>query len=91
MNPSVKPLNLTANGLVKTGNGGVTSVVLTAAGDTATAILYDNTAGSGTIILKLSAVQNTSVTANFTSPLGFTNGCYVVVSGTTPNVSVGTT
>jgi len=73
---------------VKSGPGEITGVILTAGSDTATLILYDNTAGSGTVILNLSAVANTSVTLDLSHPAAFGKGCYAVTTGAAENASV---
>lgn len=73
---------------IKSGPGMLHGAVLTAAGDTATLILYDNTAGSGTILLKLSAVTNTSAVVTFPAPVVFGTGCYAALTGTTPSATV---
>lgn len=78
--------NTASDVAVKSGPGGVHSVTLAAAGDAATLILYDNTAGSGTVICKLSAAANTSESAILDVTFG--KGCYAAVTGTTPSASV---
>ena len=84
----VNSTTVTASAAVKTGPGMLHGVTITAAGDTATVILYDNTAGSGTVIQKLSAVANTSAVVTFPAPLVFSTGCYAAVTGTTPSATV---
>lgn len=78
--------NKVASALVKTGSGILHSVNLAAAGDTVTAVVYDNTAGSGTIICKLSAVLGTSVSAVL--DVAYSKGIYVTLTGTTPSCTV---
>ena len=48
--------SVSSSGLVKSGPGGVHTVTLAAGVDDATAILYENIAGSGTVICKLAAM-----------------------------------
>lgn len=79
--------NLTSSAAVKAGPGYVCDAILAAGSDTATLILYDNTAGSGTIILKLSAVANTTASANL-ADWSFSN-CYASLTGTGPSASIG--
>jgi hypothetical protein len=73
---------------ITTGPGMLHGATITAAGDTATLIVYDNTAGSGTVIVKLSAVAHTSAVVTFPAPVVFGTGCYAVVTGTTPSATV---
>ena len=84
----VQATTAAASAAIKTGPGMLHGCVLTAAGDTATVILYDNTAGSGTVLLKLSAVTNTSVAVTFPAPVVFGTGCYAAATGTTPSITV---
>lgn len=87
MNQSCQPTNLTASGQIVTGVGRAVCFVLTAGSDTATVTLYDNTAGSGTIVGKLSAVANTSVTLNIPGGFAFSTGIYATITGTSPSVT----
>lgn len=80
--------NVTADVLVKTGPGSLVSVLLTAAGDTATVILYDNTSAGGTKLCTLSAVTLTSAQWTPTNPQVVSLGIFADVSGTTPQVTV---
>ena len=80
--------NVAASTAIKTGPGMLHGAVLTAAADTATLIVYNNTAGSGTVILKLSAVANTSAVVTFPAPVVFSIGCYAAVTGTAPSATV---
>lgn len=73
----------TSSALIKTGPGGVHSIVLAAGSDTATLIIYDNTAGSGTVICELSAVANTSESAVL--DVTFSTGLYMALTGTAPS------
>lgn len=78
--------NKAASALVKTGPGKLHSVNLAAAGDAATAIVYDNTSAAGTIICKLSAAANTS--ESHVLDVSFGTGLYVALTGTTPSSTV---
>ena len=80
--------NKTSDAEVKDGPGMLTGVVLTAAADAATVIVYDNTAGSGSIIMKLAAAIGTSAVAIIPNGIAFSTGLYVVMTGTGENVSV---
>jgi len=73
---------------IKSGPGMLHAATLTAAGDVATLIIYDNTTNTGTIILKLSAIANTSAVISFPAPIVFHTGCYAAVTGTTPSATV---
>jgi hypothetical protein len=79
--------NLAASGLVKTGPGALHAIVLTAGSDAATAVVYDNAAGSGDVILSLGApVADKTVAAVLDAV--FSTGCYVVLTGTDPSCTV---
>lgn len=80
--------NITSSGKIKAedGPGGVHTVTLAAGADAATLILYNNTAGSGTIICKLAAVTGTTAHARLDVP--FTIGCYGTLTGTGPSATV---
>jgi hypothetical protein len=84
----VSSVTLAATGTAFAKGGQLFGAVLTAAGDTATAIIYDNTAGSGTVVLKLATAANT--TTAFTLPNGITlaNGAHAVLTGTTPSLTL---
>ena len=79
--------HLTADGLIHTGPGSIDSVILTAGSDAATLIIYDNTAGSGTVIVTLKAILETSVQW---TPRGhvFGRGAYGVITGTSPEAVI---
>lgn len=79
--------NKTESAAVKTGPGGVHTVTLTSGSDAATLILYDNTAGSGTIIVKL-ACTAANTTASVTLNASFSTGCFAALTGTTPSATV---
>ena len=73
---------------IVSGPGRVYGAVLAAGSDAATLILYDNTAGSGTVILKLAAVANTSEAISIPGGVTFSTGCYAAVTGTSPSVTI---
>ena len=81
-------LNRTTSGVVRSGPGLLSGFSLTAGSDTATLILYDNTAGSGTIIAKVSAVANTTVSVQLPIPAAFGTGVYAALTGTGPSATV---
>ena len=77
-NPTYFYVRLTASGLVKTG-GGVLGWIIPSASSSGTVALYDNTAGSGTLILNTCPlVAGTPIPI----PARFQNGCYAVLGGT---------
>ncbi len=78
---------LTASGTVKEGGGVLVGVVLTAGTDAATVTLYDNTAASGTVLLKLAAPAGESVIADSLA-VRTARGIYAEVAGTSPAVAV---
>ena len=78
----------TAAVLVKTGPCGLYAVTLAGAGDAATCTIYDNTAGSGTVVVKLRAGIGTTVCWQPARPLSMSLGIYVALTGTTPDISV---
>jgi len=78
--------NTGSSAIVKSGPGLVHTITLAAGADAATLILYDNTAGSGTVIWKLAAAANTSETAMPDVP--FATGCYAALTGTGPSASL---
>ena len=80
--------NLTSSGAVKSAGGTLFGAVLAAGSDAATLTLYDNTAGSGTIIAKLSAVAGSSEPLVIPQGVAFGVGCSAVLTGTSPNASV---
>lgn len=81
--------NITADGVVTASPGALVSVLITAAGDTATVILYDNaSAASGTKLATVKALQNTSASWSPNEPIAASNGIYADVEGTTPEVYV---
>jgi hypothetical protein len=80
--------NKTSSAAVKSAPGTLFGLVLAAGSDAATLIVYDNTAGSGTIIAKLSAIANGSAAISLPFGVSFGKGCYVALTGTSPSASV---
>jgi hypothetical protein len=81
--------DLTVDAVVKAAPGGLVAVSLTAAGDQATLILYDNaSAASGTKLVTLKAAANTTQTWTPSSPQVVSLGIYADLSGTTPVATV---
>jgi len=76
-----KGYEVTTNSLLFTGIGAISSVVLTASASNSTVIVYDNTEGSGTILVTIKATANTSCTSYLGSK-SFGNGVYAAVTGT---------
>lgn len=70
--------NLSASAQVK-GSGGVLSGIFVASSSSGTLKVWDNTAGSGTVL-----VNTFSVTAGtwYPLPFAFGKGCYVTLGGT---------
>jgi len=79
---------LTADGAVKSGPGALVAVALTGGTDTATVVLYDNTAASGTILCTLKAAANESAIFTLALPYAFAKGCYADLTGTGPEATV---
>ena len=82
------PVSVTADGVAKTGPGILWAVVLYAASADATLVLYDNTAASGTVLVKLATKAGTSVA--FTPAVGvtFAIGVYADISGTDAQATI---
>jgi len=81
--------NVTADAVVKASPGALVAVVLTAAGDQATIVLYDNaSAASGTKLATLKAAANTTVSWTPPSPQVVSLGIFADVTGTTPEATV---
>lgn len=72
--------HISANGtnVIKSGPGVLHAIVYNTAGATATATVYDNTAGSGTVIAVLGTTAGT-----FAYDVGFKTGLTIVTAGTT--------
>ncbi len=85
----VANVNVTADAVVNAAPGSLVSVLLTAAGDQATIVLYDNaTAASGTKLCTLKAAANTSDSWTPSSPQIVSLGIFADVTGTTPEATV---
>ena len=81
--------NHTSSAAVYGGHGRITGMVLTAGSDAATATLYDNTAGSGTIIAKLGAATGESVVVPIPEGgVSFGKGVYATLTGTSPSFTL---
>ena len=78
--------NTGSSATIKSGPGAIFSANLAAGSDAATAIIYDNTAASGTVIWKLSAPANGNAFAQLQVPFG--DGCHVALTGTSPSFSI---
>ena len=68
--------------------GVIYGAALTGGSDAATVILYDNTAGSGSVILKLAAAAGVSVSVSIPNGVAVGLGCYATIAGTAPSVTV---
>ena len=75
-----------SSALLKTGPGGIHSVLLAGGSANSTLTVYDNTAGSGTVICVLAALIGTS--ASVTLDVAFSKGCYATLSGTGASCSL---
>lgn len=71
--------NVAASALVKTGEGYLTGIFVSAASSTPTITLYDNTAGSGTTLV---GVFTPAAATWYNLPFHFLTGLYIVISGT---------
>jgi len=80
--------NKTASGAVKSAPGIFCGAVLTGGSDAATLIVYDNTAGSGTVVLKLAAAAGVSVSIVLPEGVACNKGMYAALTGTAPSASV---
>lgn len=81
--------NVTADAVVNAAPGSLVAVLLTAAGDQATIILYDNaSAASGTKLATLKVAANGTGSWTPSSPQVVSLGIYADVSGTTPEATV---
>jgi hypothetical protein len=88
MGQAVAIVNKTASGAVKSGPGLLVGAVLAGGSDAATLILYDNTAGSGTILCKLAAAAGTTAVFCPAVPIVCGVGIYAALTGTAPSASV---
>jgi len=80
--------NTGSSAAIKSTPGVLFGIALAAGADAATLIIYDNTAGSGTVIAKLSAVANGSATLSLPMGAAFGKGCYAALTGTSSSASV---
>jgi hypothetical protein len=78
----------TAAVLVATGPCSLYAVTLAGAADAATCTIYDNTAGNGTVAVKLRALTGETVCWQPSRPLSMNKGICVALTGTTPDISV---
>jgi len=74
-----RAINQTASGTAVSGAGILAGVVLAGGSATATLTVYDNTTGSGTVLVKVAAMANDTVTVNV--PVSFSNGVYLDIAG----------
>lgn len=79
---------VTESTLIKTGATGLAAVVITGGVDAASVTVYDNTAGSGTVLCKLAVADGMSVCFCPCGPLAAARGLYATVTGTAPSVTV---
>lgn len=70
---------ISASTLIKTGDGILGGLFVSAASATPTITIYDNTVESGTQIV---SVFTPTAPANYAFPVGFATGCYIAISGT---------
>lgn len=77
-----------ATATIRTGPGALVAVLLTAGADAASATIYDNTEGSGTVLAVVKAAINTTV--SWTPPDGqaAARGIHAVITGTAPSCTV---
>jgi hypothetical protein len=83
--PSRQTQLSSTGGLAMGGAGALTGLFISSASATPTVTIYDNTAGSGTVLVPtFTPVAGTMY--NFPDG-GFNTGCYVVLSGTVTGVA----
>ena len=75
---SYNSVTLTASGLIKTGPGQLHSLTIAGTAN-ATATIYNNTAGSGTVIWEIRCLANSQASAVL--DVVFSKGAYVDLSG----------
>ena len=86
---AIASLNKTESGVIRATPGMLCGAVLAAGSDAATLIVYDNaTEGSGTILLKLAAIANTTASVVFPNPVSASKGLWAVLTGTAENATV---
>jgi hypothetical protein len=89
MNDVVGHANKTESAVVSAGPGALVGCILTAGADNATLTIYDNKSeGSGTIIVKVAALANTSEPFLPGVKLPVSNGLYATLTGTAPSATV---
>lgn len=74
-----KYLNASASALVATGDGNLIGVFVASATSTPTIKLWDNTAGSGAVLVN---TFTPSAGAWYPTPFHFLTGLYITISGT---------
>ncbi len=79
---------VTATGTVQTGPGVLFGAHLAAAAANSTAVLYDGTSTSGTIIAKLAALANAADDLSPSAPITFRVGLHVVMAGASAHLNV---
>ena len=80
--------HITASQLLNLGPTFVKHVCISAGGDTGTAMLHNSQDASGEIKLAITAILGTHFGDDFEIPVFFGKGLYVVIGGTTPNVTI---
>jgi hypothetical protein len=78
---TMKKTNFTASGVIKTGAGSVAGVIVNSH-TSGTLKLWDNTAGSGTVIINTYTFPAGSGVYTFPAPIEFYTGLYATVGGT---------
>ncbi len=82
-------VNLTADSVVKAAAGQLVACVITAGSDTATLKLYDNaTVASGTVLVTIKAVANTSFGWTPTASQVAASGIFADITGTNADATV---
>jgi hypothetical protein len=83
MNLNTKPSkgqNITSSTQITTGPGMLTGIFVSAASATPTIKVWDSLTASGTVLLD--TFTPTAGQSYYFTPLGFSTGCYVTISGT---------
>ena len=82
-------LHVTSSAVVKSAPGQLVAVVLSPAAATATLTIYDNTTGSGTILVALQGAANGSSSVwSPTIPYSAKTGIYAAISGSGATATV---
>ena len=79
--------SLTASALVKSGQGALLGFLIVSA-TTATITVYDNTAGSGTVLMPVTGSLTITTPTWVALPVGFGTGLYFTITGTASVVPV---